>query len=124
MKTLRKMSDMGQTTVLVTHNTQNIHLCDKVVFFGNGGKICYDGPPVGAKEFFGVDDFVDIYNLIDADTDFWNKKYKKESNIEKITNENEETNKTKKTKNYNIRQFSYNIGDKISGKLDNDNELF
>ena len=105
MKTLRKMSDMGQTTVLVTHNTQNIHLCDKVVFFGNGGKICYDGPPVGAKEFFGVDDFVDIYNLIDADTDFWNKKYKKESNIEKITNENEETNKTKKTKNSFIDQF-------------------
>ena len=31
--------------------------------------------------------------------------------------------KTKKTKNYNIRQFSYNIGDKISGKLDNDNEF-
>ena len=64
MKTLRKIADSGQTVILVTHNTLNIHLCDKVVFFGDGGRVCYDGSPENVKTFFGVNDFVDIYNLI------------------------------------------------------------
>ena len=34
MKTLRKMANGGKTIILVTHNTLNLHLCDKVVFFG------------------------------------------------------------------------------------------
>lgn len=75
MKTLRKMANSGQTVILVTHNTLNIHLCDKVVFFGEGGRVCYDGPAEGAKTFFGVDDYVDIYTLIDKDLNKWHTKY-------------------------------------------------
>lgn len=33
MKTLRKMANSGKTIILVTHNTLNLHLCDKVVFW-------------------------------------------------------------------------------------------
>ena len=80
MKTLRKMSDSGKTIILVTHNTLNLHLCDKVVFFGYGGKLCFDGKPEDALKFFKVDDFVDIYNKINEDVDSWKEKFKK-SNI-------------------------------------------
>lgn len=99
MKTLRKMANSGQTVILVTHNTSNIHLCDEVVFFGEGGKVCYDGPPEGAKTFFGVDDFVDIYNLISDDVDNWHTKYTKEIHIEDITIEQIEDNQNKNDEN-------------------------
>lgn len=75
MKTLRKMADQGKTVILVTHNTLNLHLCDKVVFMGNGGKVCFAGNPNEALSFFGVTNFVDIYNLITDDVDRWYIKY-------------------------------------------------
>ena len=75
MHTLRKMSQMGKTIILVTHNTLNLHLCDKVAFFGPGGHLCFYGSPQEALEFFEVDDFVDIYNLISDGLDFWLDKF-------------------------------------------------
>ena len=75
MQTLQKMSKMGKTIILVTHNTLNLHLCDKVAFFGAGGKLCYFGEPQKALEFFGVDDFVDIYTLLNENVEEWYKKF-------------------------------------------------
>ena len=83
MKTLQKMSRMGKTIILVTHNTLNLHLCDKVAFFGNGGKLCFYGSPQEALEFFEVDDFVDIYNLINEDVERWYEKFQDINNFEK-----------------------------------------
>lgn len=100
MKTLRKMSDMGKTIILVTHNTLNLHLCDKVAFFGTNGRLCFYGPPMDALTFFGVNDFVDIYTLLNENTDIWHEKYKKieqkpNINIEKIKNNNKTETKKK-----------------------------
>ena len=82
MLTLRKMAEMGKTVILVTHNTLNLHLCDKVAFFGKGGKLCFFGRPKDALEFFGVDDFVDIYTLLNEDVELWYNKFKSiEENI-------------------------------------------
>ncbi len=75
MLTLRKMADSGRTVILVTHNTLNLYLCDRVVFFGDGGKICYDGFPNQANAFFGTKDLIDIYLLIGDDPDKWHQKY-------------------------------------------------
>lgn len=75
MKTLQKMSKMGKTIILVTHNTLNLHLCDKVAFFGAGGYLCFYGKPQEALEFFGVEDFVDIYTLLRENTEKWYKKF-------------------------------------------------
>lgn len=97
MLTLRKMAEMGKTVILVTHNTLNLHLCDKVAFFGKGGKLCFYGKPKQALEFFGVDDFVDIYTLLNEDVGLWYNKFK---SIEETVNVEEEieekTNKKKK----------------------------
>lgn len=75
MQTLQKMSKMGKTIILVTHNTLNLHLCDKVAFFGKGGHLCFYGKPQEALEFFGVDDFVDIYTLLNENMEKWYDKF-------------------------------------------------
>ena len=75
MKTLQKMSKMGKTIILVTHNTLNLHLCDKVAFFGKGGHLCFYGKPQEALDFFGVDDFVDIYTLLNENMEEWYEKF-------------------------------------------------
>lgn len=66
MQLLRKLADQGRTVILVTHATTNIKLCDRVVFLGRGGKLCYFGPADECLQFFGVkDDFADIYNQLE-----------------------------------------------------------
>ena len=98
MKTLRKMANSGKTIILVTHNTLNLHLCDKVVFFGNGGKLCFSGTPSDALDFFGQDDFVDVYTSISENTDLWYEKFNNSSYKEVVTS-SEEVDNVSKIKN-------------------------
>ena len=100
MKTLRKMTEMGKTVILVTHNTLNLHLCDKIAFFAPGGKLCFYGRPEEALEFFGASDFVDIYNIINEDIDGWHSKYISTQEKQEIIEE-----KTEKTKMVNKKSF-------------------
>jgi energy-coupling factor transporter ATP-binding protein EcfA2 len=67
MQLLRKLASQGRTIVLVTHATANIKLCDRIVFMGRGGKLCYFGVPDQASEFFSIasGDFVEIYNELE-----------------------------------------------------------
>ena len=64
MHLMRKVADTGKTVILVTHATQNVTLCDKVVFMAPGGYLAFFGPPREALEFFGVETFADIYVLL------------------------------------------------------------
>jgi ABC transport system ATP-binding/permease protein len=76
MYTLKKMSSFGKTIVLVTHTTLNLHLCDKIVFLGKGGKLCFYGTPDDALKFFSVENLVDVYNMLSSDTQLWFEKFK------------------------------------------------
>ena len=86
-----------QTIIMVTHTVQNINLCDKVIFMGSGGKICYCGKPDKMYEYFGKDSLVDVYSELASNVDMWNMKYLmlyKEQHLDKNTeipevNENE-----------------------------------
>ncbi|MGH4050564.1 MAG: FHA domain-containing protein [Clostridium sp.] len=71
MKLLRKLADNGKTIILITHATANINLCDKAVILGNGGKLCYFGLPEGSLSFFEVEEYADIYDLINFEADKW-----------------------------------------------------
>ncbi len=67
MQLLRGLADSGRTVVLVTHATSNITLCDRVAFLGQGGRLCYFGPPEDCLKFFSVkDDFALIYNQLET----------------------------------------------------------
>lgn len=65
MQTLRLLAkEQNKTVIMVTHTTQNLHLCDKVIFMGPGGRLCFCGDVDAAKEFYGTEDLVDIYNML------------------------------------------------------------
>jgi len=75
METLKKMSTMGKTIILITHNTMNIHLCDKIIFLGKGGNLCYFGTPSEAYNYFGVQNMVRVYNMVTDNSEYWKSVY-------------------------------------------------
>ncbi|MEG4285713.1 ATP-binding cassette domain-containing protein [Microcoleus sp. A006_D1] len=81
MELLRNLANKGRTVVLVTHATANVNLCDRLVFLGRNGYLCYFGPPADAANFFGVGqaDFSKIYNQLETSETVikeWANKYR------------------------------------------------
>ena len=77
MQSLRKMADGGKTVILVTHSTLQLQMCDKIVFMGKGGNLCFYGSYDDALAFFGVSDIVDVYNMITEQAKQWSAKFEK-----------------------------------------------
>ena len=75
MQSLREMADGGKTVILVTHSTLQLQLCDKIVFMGKGGNLCFFGSYEEALRFFGVTDIIDVYNMITDHSREWRSKY-------------------------------------------------
>lgn len=75
MLSLRRMTKLGKTVVLVTHSTLQLSICDKIAFMGRNGKLCYVGDEESALSYFQVNDVVDIYNKITDAPDEWKQKY-------------------------------------------------
>ena len=70
MQLLRSLADGGRTVALVTHATNNVMLCDQVVFLGRGGYLCYAGKPQNCNQYFGVKgDFSDVYQRLEVSDD-------------------------------------------------------
>lgn len=61
MRLLRKLADQGRTVVLITHATQNLALCDQILFLTEGGYVAFYGTPAEALTYFEVASFADIY---------------------------------------------------------------
>lgn len=78
MRLLRKLSDQGQTILMVTHATKNVMICDKVVFLARGGHLAYFGPPEEALSYFGVEDFDRIYDKLETELtpQEWGEQYR------------------------------------------------
>lgn len=78
MHTLKRMSNEGKTVIMITHNTNNIHLCDKLIFLGAGGYVAFCGDPANARSFFGIpkdQDLTDAYTKVEEDPEGWEKKF-------------------------------------------------
>lgn len=75
MLSLREMADYGKTVILVTHSTLQLKLCDRIVFMGRGGKLCCFASYDEALRFFGIDDIVDVYQLITDNPESWQRQY-------------------------------------------------
>lgn len=85
MLTLNRLAkSQGKTIVMVTHTTQSLDLCDKVVFMGQGGRMCFAGTCEEAKMFFDTDNLVDIYNEMAAQPKVWAEQYRNCVPIEPI----------------------------------------
>lgn len=61
MELLRRLSRNNCTVIVVTHNMDNINLCDRIAFLGKGGNLCYYGPPEYLKPFFNTELISDIF---------------------------------------------------------------
>lgn len=118
MQLLRKLANQGRTVILVTHATANIKLCDRVVFLGLGGRLCYFGPPSECLQFFGVkEDFADIYNLLDKpDTivDQAQKFYQSKDYQRYVTNHLSPGNQAAKVNIGNQQNKSSSFGEQLS----------
>ena len=78
MHTLKRMSDEGKTVIMITHNTNNIHLCDKLIFLGAGGYVAFCGNPADARSFFGIpkdQDLTGAYTMVEEDPKGWEEKF-------------------------------------------------
>lgn len=84
MNALRQMASSGKTIVLVTHSTLNLQMCDKIVFMGKGGNLCYCGNEKQAEAFFGVDSLVDTYDLISNEPEKWKKRYQDINTVSEV----------------------------------------
>jgi ABC-type multidrug transport system ATPase subunit len=58
--TLRRLADQGTTTVLTTHNTDDLRACDRIVVVAAGG-VAFVGSPTQARHHFDVEHLADIY---------------------------------------------------------------
>lgn len=77
MELLRHLADDGPTVVLTTHATKNVKLCDKVIVLARDGHLAFFGPPDEALEYFGVDDFDEIYDtLAETDPPGWSTRFR------------------------------------------------
>ena len=83
MRTLKNMTNTGKTVVLVTHSTLNLQVCDKIVFMGRGGNLCFYGNTREAEEFFHVDNLVDVYNMMTEDPMRWKSLYNQKAQRER-----------------------------------------
>lgn len=82
MQTLNYLAkEKNKTIIMVTHTTQNLHLCDKVIFMGPGGKLCFCGNVEEAKQFFETEELVEIYNLIARDPQMWAERFQRKSGL-------------------------------------------
>lgn len=108
METLNRLSKQkGKTIVMVTHTTQNLHLCDKILFMGKGGKVCFYGSPSECLKFFGVDNLTEIYNkvLTDQEVFYWNMKWTNEYRSSSVGYGSDGSDIKKPKKSSFIRQF-------------------
>lgn len=98
MQSLRDMADGGKTVILVTHSTLQLKMCDKIVFMGKGGNLCFFGSYGEALRFFGVSDVVDVYNMITENATGWRSKYDKttiQTGISRATSDKMSSGKSK-----------------------------
>ncbi|MGZ3677056.1 MAG: ATP-binding cassette domain-containing protein [Ktedonobacterales bacterium] len=63
---LRGLATQGRTIVLVSHFVEDIQACDRLVFLGGGGRLCYFGPPAAVLDFFHVPSLEKIYAQIEG----------------------------------------------------------
>ena len=78
MRLMRQLADQGRTIVLITHATQNVMLCDKVIFLAAGGHLAYFGPPEDALDYFKVEEFTAIYDKLEMESspEEWDRTYR------------------------------------------------
>ena len=67
MELLRSLADGGRAVVVVTHSTESLNLCDRVLFLAPGGRVAYYGPPQLALAYFKLDSYQEVFRELSVD---------------------------------------------------------
>ncbi|MCD8021089.1 MAG: FHA domain-containing protein [Clostridiales bacterium] len=106
MRVLNRLSKtQGKTIIMVTHTTQSLDLCDKIIFMGKDGTLAFMGTPKEAKMFFGTDSLVEIYNLLEEDTKAWAQQFARFNELGRLPESGSDQIKKPKRKSF-FRQLA------------------
>jgi ABC-type multidrug transport system ATPase subunit len=79
MRELRLLADRGRTVVVVTHSVLHLDICDRVMVLCMGGRMGYFGPPDEILDFFGSEDYADVFHKVTNDPQRWAQKFRNSS---------------------------------------------
>ena len=75
MTLFRKIADDGTTVVCITHNVENVYICNMVVLLVRG-RLTYYGPPAEMPGYFGVAKISDVYDVLEGQpAEAWAQRY-------------------------------------------------
>jgi ABC transport system ATP-binding/permease protein len=75
MRLFRQLADEGKSVICITHNVDNVDLCDLVLVLVRG-RLVYLGPPGEGRAYFRVSRVSEVYDrLAEKDAEQWEKEY-------------------------------------------------
>ena len=122
MATLSKLSKTkDKTIIMVTHTTQSLHMCDKIIFMGPGGRLCFCGTASQALMFFDTDSLVNVYNIIAEAPALWEQQFahcmEQEKREERNPRRNSEIRERKTSALYQLFYLSLRYAELIKNDL-------
>ena len=75
MHLFRDLANEGKSVVCITHNVDNVDLCNLILILMRG-KLVYYGPPQEARTYFGVSRISEVYDqLAKRDPEKWEREF-------------------------------------------------
>ena len=75
MSLLRNMTYSGKTIILVTHSVLQLEMCDRILFLGKSGRVCFLGSYKEALKFFSIQDITEVYRILSDEAEEWWQTY-------------------------------------------------
>ncbi|MDJ0954834.1 MAG: FHA domain-containing protein [Acidimicrobiia bacterium] len=76
MELLADLAGAGRTIIVVTHSVQSLHLCDRILCLAPGGRMAWFGPPDELTEYFGRDDYQEVFrDLSEVEGEVWKQRF-------------------------------------------------
>jgi ABC transport system ATP-binding/permease protein len=77
MTKMKELAQDGRTVIVVTHSTENLNACDRLLVLAKGGKIAYYGPPAEGLTYFEKARWPEVFVDLNDKPDFdWAGRYK------------------------------------------------
>src|SRR5262249_29399067 len=75
MRLFRQLADEGKSVICITHNVDNVDLCNHILVLARDILVFF-GPPVEARAYFRVSRVGEIYDrLTEKEPDKWEREY-------------------------------------------------
>lgn len=77
MTKMKELAQDGRTVIVVTHSTENLNTCDRLLVLAKGGKIAYYGPPSEGLQYFGKSRWPEVFVDLNENPDYdWAGQYR------------------------------------------------